>query len=502
LGFRFSLRQTNLVAYVTNKTVPPPACRWQDIAGLLNGLRSHALISGDPARRARVRDAADAAERRLKQYQSQTDHLLESDDVSWLLSGVQELLSSFDVYALAVPSVTPSTRGAAEHLALSGREVLVLMPHEHGLKESQPPVGTATLLEFEVAAPASRDRGPGMVIWNRLGTAAFVPAERLYHVVLELLDTLPSPDAGAVDRLLERLGRSGKRRILHLSDLHFGKAEVIRNKPMLDAELHDVVQSVDRVVITGDLFDNPDPNSRAAFQDFRLSLLRICGSPPVIIPGNHDHRWLGNFGQSFAQVAQIPHTAVEADDAARVVFLCLNSSISGRLARGEVTNDQLVAVGAEYRNLLTSRPETHAYLPVVLVHHHPFSFTTPPTIWYQRLLSWIGWNDERFLLMEDAPLFLDWCARWKVSAVLHGHKHQPRYQSDAIQPEGNAAHTVTAIGCGTSLGADGFPLTYNIVYWDDERRLWLAKYYESRGGGPFVPKALTSAQPVALSEPT
>jgi hypothetical protein len=135
-------------------------------------------------------------------------------------------------------------------------------------------------------------------------------------------------------------------------------------------------------------------------------------------------------------------------------------------------------------------------LRVALIHHHPFKFETHATTWVQRLLSHVGLSDEAFLLLEDAAEFLDWCARWEMSVVLHGHKHIARYLSQVIRPEGAPEHSVTAIGCGTSLGAEGFPVSYNIVHWNDQRRQWMARFFESKNGGPFVPKLITTIRSV------
>jgi len=65
--------------------------------------------------------------------------------------------------------------------------------------------------------------------------------------------------------------------LLHLSDLHFGAASVAENVIMLEAQLDKVIKDVDRVVITGDLFNTPDRVSAAAFRAFDASLRRLSG---------------------------------------------------------------------------------------------------------------------------------------------------------------------------------------------------------------------------------
>ena len=42
-----------------------------------------------------------------------------------------------------------------------------------------------------------------------------------------------------------------------------------------------------------------------------------------------------------------------------------------------------------------------------------------------------------------------------------------------------------AIGCGSSLGAEGSPVTYNLLEWNPEKRIWHASFFESINGGAF-----------------
>ncbi len=44
---------------------------------------------------------------------------------------------------------------------------------------------------------------------------------------------------------------------------------------------------------------------------------------------------------------------------------------------------------------------------------------------------------------------------------------------------------LTAIGCGSSLGAEGSPLSYNLLEWAPESQRWVASFYESVNGGAF-----------------
>jgi hypothetical protein len=67
-----------------------------------------------------------------------------------------------------------------------------------------------------------------------------------------------------------------------------------------------------------------------------------------------------------------------------------------------------------------------------------------------------------------------------------------RHISRRIRPVGAPAFDVTAIGCGSSLGAEGSPLSYVVHNWDERSRRWSTTFFESRNGGPFVRQAATS----------
>lgn len=60
--------------------------------------------------------------------------------------------------------------------------------------------------------------------------------------------------------------------------------------------LHEA-RDASRVVITGDLINTPggaDDPDFADFKDFRRWLAEQTGSDVIVVPGNHDERWMGN----------------------------------------------------------------------------------------------------------------------------------------------------------------------------------------------------------------
>jgi hypothetical protein len=88
--------------------------------------------------------------------------------------------------------------------------------------------------------------------------------------------------------------------------------------------------------------------------------------------------------------------------------------------------------------------------------------------------------------MEGAADFLRWCAGRRIPLILHGHKHIQRHVSERIAwDHGRSPETreVTAVGCGTSLGAEGMPLSYNILEWSPKSQRWSTSFYRDPGLG-------------------
>jgi calcineurin-like phosphoesterase family protein len=393
------------------------------------------------------------------------------------------MLSGFPCYALVIDDARKSSDSdrlstLAAYLAYdSGKQCLVLMPYI----KFRSHITVLDPLPAFAAAADHIDEWPGLAIWtNRaLVFASLRTAERLVPI---LLSRLHAGDLEGVDKLLSEAGSDTRTsRILHLSDLHFGSEHALRNLGLLEAELHDVVQRVDRVVITGDLFDNPTVTAARAFDNFRLSLERMARRPIVAVPGNHDQRLMGNFGRDFLEIARLSWMRHEVDPDSHCVFLGFNSSEAGSFARGQITKDQLERLAAQHRNQLAMRPDTRDLLRVAVVHHHPFSFSGPPQSFVGKALLRLGWSEEIFLKMKDAGRFLRWCAAWDVPLILHGHKHVPRHHREKID-----SRSLTAVGCGSSLGMGGTPPSYNVLAWSSLKRRWCVSFFSSTDAGPFV----------------
>ena len=523
MGAVFRLEHANLVAYLTSRVGAPPRTSIGTLREFVQLLMhpGEGLISTEPDGPWRwrfpefgsgaanwgeaVSRTARVAWEKLPAVDRANDLVINIDP---FLGELRSLFSSFSAYAMAVGG-GDRLREAARDLARrrTFAHLLVLIPEaaerHRNIEVLDPAPAISSMLR---SAPS----WPGFVFWSHTGVSTFVEvdaAERLLHElhdVFERFAMIGPPFAGpatfAIDEILRRWTARAPthqaRRILQVSDLHFGSKAAATNQQFLEAELRDVVKTVDRVVVTGDLLNTPDGIHAASFKGFRNQLTHLAGgTPPVVIPGNHDQRYLGILGEDYKQVFEIATTGVLVDDKSKMIFVCVNSSAAGSIARGRITKKQLVSLGAELRTQHSARPELKQYLPIVLVHHHPFSFDLPPETTVQKILALIGLRDEAFLEMADAPLLLNWCADWKIRMLLHGHKHKARYVERDVARVGEPPFFVTSIGCGTSLGAEGAPLSYNILEWNEGAGSWAASFWQSDNGGAFREITATVSPP-------
>ncbi|MBV6321166.1 hypothetical protein [Duganella violaceipulchra] len=75
---------------------------------------------------------------------------------------------------------------------------------------------------------------------------------------------------------------------------------------------------------------------------------------------------------------------------------------------------------------------------------------------------------------------MTWCAGRQVGLVLHGHKHIPHLAT--VQPM--HGREVTVVGCGSSVGAEGKPMCYDIVTIEPATKRWSVSFYQdTRGDG-------------------
>jgi hypothetical protein len=127
-----------------------------------------------------------------------------------------------------------------------------------------------------------------------------------------------------------------------------------------------------------------------------------------------------------------------------------------------------------------------SYTKIALVHHHPFAYETVPTTRYDTFLRQITGDEDSFTRFENAEQFVSWCAERKVSLILHGHKHVPHHVQANVDVAGQS-HTLVSVGCGSTTGAEGSPLCYDVVSLDPATGRWGVTFHydASKSGAGF-----------------
>ena len=338
---------------------------------------------------------------------------------------------------------------------------------------------------------------PSLSYWTPQGQPVVTSLADGIEFYFEILQPILENTKGSISSLkkaiMKKRSQMRPKTILHLSDLHLGNQNVASKRRYLKGALRPISSKVDRVVLTGDLFDNPTSELRIQFDEFRADLELFTKDNIIIIPGNHDVRSNGNkfgkFGESYKAFSNLWQPAV-VDDEMKAMFLCFDSCEEGSYARGRVSKNQRLSVGAEIDNLLHKNPVCEDYTKIALVHHHPLPFEVEPeaTALYQRAVQSI-FPADKFVAFENNLEFNTWCSNRGVSLILHGHKHAPR---QAWTDDG-----ILVVGCGSSTGVEDTPMCYDLVTLDTNTQAWSVSFYydQHADGGGF------KLQSVSLSAP-
>lgn len=301
-------------------------------------------------------------------------------------------------------------------------------------------------------------RWPGLLIWTPSGDAVFfelskdvqVIRDRLRWLVSRLSENFGQPDLQVIKEqysieILSARTPASSLRVLHLSDLHLGSDLARRRLDRVQMIIRSVVNELGEdgpivPVITGDLMDSPSEENLGDVRSFMSFLATLGIEKPVVVLGNHDVREDGWLSDKLRQAINISTTPVTWMDDHGVAFACFNSVNGGRLARGWLGEQEMAHVG----NALDEHPDKASrYTIIGVLHHHPIPVERPSwykRVWYERLL---GAAFEKTEALEDAEAFLAWLRIRAVAAVLHGHKHIPRFDRH---------NEIAVVGCGSTVG--------------------------------------------------
>jgi 3',5'-cyclic AMP phosphodiesterase CpdA len=232
------------------------------------------------------------------------------------------------------------------------------------------------------------------------------------------------------------------RRILHISDVHFGP-------PHLPAVAEGVLRLVaqrqpDLVVISGDLTQRAKPHQ---FRAARSWVDRI-EAPTVTVPGNHDvplyrfwERFLAPYGAYSKNFAADLEPVFRDDE---LLVIGVNTAHGWTFTGGRIRPSRLL----ELRDLLTAAPE-HLF-KVVIAHHH---LIPPPNFGTQRVL-------------RNSREAIDLFSELGVDLILSGHHHLTYIgNSEEFYPKGRAPVVIVHSGTTTSNRGRGAERDKNSCNW-------------------------------------
>lgn len=206
------------------------------------------------------------------------------------------------------------------------------------------------------------------------------------------------------------------KKILHLSDTHWGSEQVEMPFDSLVQKLISAIPNPQEYVIvhTGDLVDNAFNHGLYASARTLLDQLLEAGFEVLIIPGNHD---FGNGSLGSAELVPQYHREIygvekqsfpKVDVVDETVFIGLDSMADelhwydALFAEGELGTKQLDRLN---HLLCFDKSVADAKYKVVYLHHHPF-------------------HPRPFHYLKDAEALKIVLSEHSIDALLFGHNHE------------------------------------------------------------------------------
>jgi len=329
----------------------------------------------------------------------------------------------------------------------------------------------------------------------------------------------------------ERETSSTETTILHISDLHFGWkfdedswTDLLNIARQLGPKI---------VLVTGDLVNSPHRLSLNWAMDELNSLQTMLECDLIVVPGNHDTRFLGllpiKWVNPFGLLLLLALSLAIYKSGLLTVFptllwLILATVLVGLFlirslffidfnkkfkkfilpapgfyskygleiyafdsasqalvgARGRIPKKQFVDAQGNLRkqllNLHTSAPEQNANgsiapYRIAILHHHPIP---------------IPYDDanEPLMVADNAGTFLSEVSRLGVRLILHGHKHHKHFSRTTINAGGDDEHEIAVLSTGTAtsnIGNDRREHHFYLLKLDGRGNMEVAPYLAEEG---------------------
>ena len=235
------------------------------------------------------------------------------------------------------------------------------------------------------------------------------------------------------------------RTLVHLSDLHFGRADPEVIEPLL-ASIERIAP--DLVVVSGDLTQRA---RRAEFEAARRFLERLP-KPQIVVPGNHDVPLYRVWERVFAPLRKYrQHIAADLEPEyvdEEIAVVSLNTARALTFKNGRVNEAQMTSILGRLEPLPPS-------LVKVVVTHHPFDLPDSP-----------GRDDLVGRARRAMAVFAD-CG---VDLLLAGHFHESQAgDSAARHPLPGYSALVVQAGTATSTRGRGEVNSFNVIRIEPQR---------------------------------
>lgn len=254
------------------------------------------------------------------------------------------------------------------------------------------------------------------------------------------------------------------RKILHLSDLHFGRTD-----PAVVAAVREIAHALDPqlIVVSGDLTQRAREHQFMAARAF-LDSLR---APTLVVPGNHDVP-LYNVAARFLRPLRRYEKYITADvqpvfvdDEIAVVGIRTARSLTwkgGRINRGQAERAREIFCAAAQKQVR------------ILVTHHPFDLP-------QQLSA--------SALVGRAAMAMAWWGECAPDLLLAGHLHL-HGAGTTVRPRQRGAAIVVQAGTATSTRVRGEQNSFNLIHVSSEA-VDVDRYGLTAHGNSFAPESTT-----------
>lgn len=248
------------------------------------------------------------------------------------------------------------------------------------------------------------------------------------------------------------------RKIVHLSDLHFGRVDYSVVGPLI-ATVNEL--KPDLVAVSGDLTQRARSHQ---FEEARKFLEKLPG-PQIVVPGNHDvplHNVFARFVQPLTKYRRYITDDLQpfyADE--EVAVMGINTARSLTIKYGRINAEQIEGIHARLCSVSDD-------VIKIIVTHHPFDLPE---------------GHDEAELVGRASLAMEALARCGADVLLAGHLHvgHTGHTTERYKIEGHSALVVSA-GTATSTRGRGEPNSFNVIRtnhpyinverlsWNDERK--------------------------------